>query len=102
MNISQNQDLLTKYLSLILISDSNLRTEAENQIKSFASQNLSQFLLLISEKLSDENEKKEIRQLSATLIKNIISNSDYIQKYFEIPLDIIQKIKNNILSTMAS
>ena len=97
MNISQNQDLLTKYLSLILISDSNLRTEAENQIKSFASQNLSQFLLLISEKLSDENEKKEIRQLSATLIKNIISNSDYIQKYFEIPLDIIQKIKNNIL-----
>ena len=72
MNISQNPDLLTNYLSLILISDSNLRTEAENQIKSFASQNLSQFLLLISEKLSDENEKKEIRQLSATLIKNII------------------------------
>ena len=102
MNISQNPDLLTNYLSLILISDSNLRTEAENQIKSFASQNLSQFLLLISEKLSDESEKKEIRQLSATLIKNIISNSDYIQKYFEIPLDIIQKIKNNILSTLAS
>ena len=58
--------------------------------------------MLISEKLSDEKEPKEIRQLSATLIKNTISNSDYIKKYLEIPSEKKIFIKNNILSTLAS
>ena len=104
MNIYQEQtsdNLITK-LSNILNTDVTIRTSAENQIKLLASENLSQFLISISEILSDEKERKEIRQLSATLIKNMISNVNYIQKYFEISPEIKQKIKNNILSTLAS
>ena len=104
MNIyhEQNPENLISKLSNILNADITIRTSAENQIKFLASENLSEFLISISEILSDEKERKEIRQLSATLIKNIISNVNYIQKYFEISSDIKLKIKNNILSTLAS
>ena len=104
MNIQQpqNQDPLIQSLSNILSPNFNLRTQAEKQINLLVSQNLSQFLISISERLSDENEKTNIRQLSATLIKNMISKPNYIQKYFQIPLEPKQNIKNNILSTLAS
>ena len=104
MNIQQpqNQDPLIQSLSNILSPNFNLRTQAEKQINLLVSQNLSQFLISISERLSDENEKTNIRQLSATLIKNMISKPNYIQKYFQIPLELKQNIKNNILSTLAS
>ena len=105
MNIqtaNQNIDVLSQILSNILSTDITLRTSAEKQIRLLLSQNMAEFLLSISQKLSDENERKEIRQLSATLIKNMISNTDYIQKYFELPLEKKQKIKENILSTLAS
>ena len=102
MNIQQSsQNPLIQILSNILTTDVTLRIESENQIN-YLSQNLSQFLISISQILSDENERKEIRQLSATLIKNIISKPGYIQKYFEIEPEIKQQIKNNILSTLAS
>ena len=105
MNIqtsNQNIDALSQILSNILSTDITLRTSAEKQIRLLLSQNLEDFLLSISQKLMNENERKEIHQLSATLIKNMISNSDYIQKYFELPLEKKQKIKENILSTLAS
>ena len=104
INQSQNQNILplNQILSNIISSDIALRTQSENQINLLASENLSQFLISISEKLSDENEQKEIRQISSTLLKNIISNKNYIEKYFQIPTNIKQKIKNNILSTLAS
>ena len=102
INPNQTQDILTINLSHILSADITLRKSSENQINLLASQNLSEFLLLISEILSGEKEQKEIRQLSATLVKNIISSNDYIQKYLEICSEIKQKIKNNILSTLAS
>ena len=102
MNIQQtSQNPLIQILSNILTTDVTLRIESENQIN-YLSQNLSQFLISISQILSEENERKEIRQLSATLIKNIISKPGYIQKYFEIEPEIKQQIKNNILSTLAS
>ena len=61
------------------------------------------YILELSKKLSDELEIKEIRQLSATLIKNIITKEPYINKYInEISLEMKELIKNNILSTLAS
>ena len=101
-NQNQNKETLNQILSNILSTDFALRTQSETQINLLASENLSQFLISISEKLSDETEKKEIRQLSSTLLKNIISNKNYIEKYFKISPEIKQKIKNNILSTLAS
>ena len=99
---NQVEDPLTPILSNILIPDSTIRSQAENQINLLVSQNFPHFLISISSKLSEENEKKEIRQLSATLIKNLISNTNYIQQYLQIPSEKKQIIKNNILSTLAS
>ena len=101
-NQNQNKETLNQILSNILSADIALRTQSETQINLLASENLSQFLISISEKISDETEKKEIRQLSSTLLKNIISNKNYIEEYFKISPEIKQKIKNNILSTLAS
>ena len=101
-NQNQNKETLNQILSNILSTDVALRTQSETHINLLASENLSQFLISISEKLSDETEQKEIRQLSSTLLKNIISNKNYIEEYFKISPEIKQKIKNNILSTLAS
>ena len=101
-NQNENKETLNQILSNILSADLALRTQSETQINFLASENLSQFLISLSEKLSDETEQKEIRQLSSTLLKNIISNKNYIEEYFKISPEIKQKIKNNILSTLAS
>ena len=101
-NQNENKETLNQILSNILSADLALRTQSETQINFLASENLSQFLISISEKLSDETEQKEIRQLSSTLLKNIISNKNYIEEYFKISPEKKQKIKNNILSTLAS
>ena len=101
-NQNQNKETLNQILSNILSADIALRTQSETQINLLASENLSQFLISISKKINDETEKKEIRQLSSTLLKNIISNKNYIEEYFKISPEIKKKIKNNILSTLAS
>ena len=101
-NQNKNKETLNQILSNILSADLALRTQSETQINFLASENLCQFLISLSEKLSDETEQKEIRQLSSTLLKNIISNKNYIDKYFKISPEKKQKIKNNILSTLAS
>ena len=101
-NQNENKETLNQILSNILSADLALRTQSETQINFLASENLCQFLISLSEKLSDETEQKEIRQLSSTLLKNIISNKNYIEEYFKISPEKKQKIKNNILSTLAS
>ena len=59
--------------------------------------NLNEFLINLSSKISNEKEEKKVCQISATLIKNIISKSEYIIKWLELnPEDKIQ-IKNHFL-----
>ena len=76
-----SQDPLTQILQNALSGNDSLRKEAESQITRLASENLSQFLITISSKISNEQEEKRVRQISATLIKNIISKDEYTQKY---------------------
>ena len=97
-----SQDPLTQILQNALSGNDSLRKEAESQITRLASENLSQFLITISSKISNEQEEKRIRQISATLIKNIISKDEYTQKYLNLDQKDKTQIKNHVLSTLAS
>ena len=103
MNQQQVQnDQLTLILANILNPNQNIRKEAENEIQKLLELNFGQFLIEVSKKLSIESEKKEVRQVSSTLIKNMIGNQKYTEKWFQLSEEIKQTIKNNILSTLAS
>ena len=97
-----SQDPLTQILQNALSGNDSLRKEAESQITRLASENLSQFLITISSKISNEQEEKRVRQISATLIKNIISKDEYTQKYLNLDQKDKTQIKNHVLSTLAS
>ena len=98
---SQN-DQLTIILQNALNFDQNIRKQAEDQISTFLSQNFGQFLVELSKKISTEQEKKEVRQISATIIKNMINNEKYIEEWFKLSDEIKKAIKDNVLSTLAS
>ena len=79
-----DEDPLTQILKNALSGNDTLRKEAESQITNLASQNIYQFLLNISSKISNENEEKSVRQISAILIKNIILKNEFTQKWFNL------------------
>ena len=95
-------DQLTIILQNALNFDQNSRKKAEEEIKNLMKQNFGQFLIELSKKLSFESEKKELRQISATIIKNIVNNKEYTEKWFQLQEDLKKLIKDNILSTLAS
>ena len=98
---SQN-DQLSIILKSILNPNQNIRIQAENQINHFLSNNFGQFLIELSKKISTEEEDKQIRQVSATIIKNMVNNKQYTEEWFKLSEDIKKVIKDNILSTLAS
>ena len=99
MNI---QDPLTQILKNALSGNDTLRKEAESQITNIASENIYQFLLNISSKISNENEEKSVRQISAILIKDIILKNEFTQKWLNLNDNEKNEIKNHILSSLAS
>ena len=98
----QEQDPLSQILRNALSGNDSLRKEAESQITRLASENLSEFLIKISSKISNEQEEKQVRQISATIIKNIISKSEYTQKWLNLDEKDKIQIKNHVLSSLAS
>ena len=97
-----SNDQLTLILQNALNPDMNVRKQAEDQINHLIDQNFVQFLLELSLKISNEKEKKEVRQMSATIIKNMIGKEKYTVQWFQLPEDKRKPIKDNILSTLAS
>ena len=95
-------DELSFYLENVLNSDMNIRKNAENKINSLCDLNFGQFLIELSKKISTEQEKKPVRQLSATIIKNMLNKEGYSTKWFQLNEEIKLIIKNNVLSTLAS
>ena len=59
-----DEDPLTQILKNALSGNDTLRKEAESQITNLASQNIYQFLLNISSKISNEKKKKSVPQIS--------------------------------------
>jgi len=95
-------DELSLCLESALNPDLNIRKQAENKIYFICDQNFGQFLIELSKKISTEQEKKEVRQMSATIIKNILNKADYSIKWFNLSEEIKTTVKNNVLSTLAS
>ena len=105
--MQQNQqnyqgDELSLYLENALNPDMNIRKQAEERINQICDQNFGQFLIELSKKISTEQEKKPVRQLSATIIKNMLNKDNYSIQWFKLSDDIKTLVKNNILSTLAS
>ena len=105
--MQQNQqnyqgDELSLYLENALSPLDNIRKPAEDKINYICNQNFGQFLIELSKKISTEQEKKVVRQMSATLIKNMLNKDDYSAQWFKLSDNIKTLVKNNVLSTLAS
>ena len=101
-SLNYQGDEFSLYLENALNPDMNIRKQAEDKINSFCDQNFGQFLLELSKKISTEQEKKIVRQMSAVLIKNMLNKEGYSAQWFNLNEEAKTLIKNNILSTLAS
>ena len=99
---NSGNDQISIILKNVLNSDPNIRLSSENQIEQMLSQNFGQFLIVLSKKISTEEEDKQVRQMSSTIIKNMVNNSNYTKEWFQLQEEIKKVIKDNILSTLAS
>ena len=82
---------LDKILQDALSGDMALRSSAEDSITHLADENFGLFLLNLSIKISNEEVAKQVRQISATIIKNMISKPKYINECLEVLNSIIKK-----------
>lgn len=98
--MQEQPDDLTKILFAAMQANDNIRRPAEEEIQKLTNNNYSLFLLELSKKQADEKMEKPIRQLCATLIKNIIN--DHQEKWLNLDINFKEQIKNNILSTLIS
>ena len=101
-SLNYQGDEFSLYLENALNPDMNIRKQAEDKINSFCDQNFGQFLLELSKKISTEQEKKIVRQMSAVLIKNMLNKEGYSAQWFNLNEEVKKLVKNNILSTLAS
>ena len=94
------QDGLSVLLAASLNKEESIRTKAQQEINNLINNNFDQFLLELSKKQADEKQTNEIRQLSATLIKNTIITSQNI--WLNLDHNFRNEIKNNVLTTLIS
>lgn len=94
---------LIQILKEALCSDEKLIKQSEIKINSLASQNFGNFLIDLSEILANEGVEKEVRQISATIIKNmILYNQQFNGKWEQLDKEIKMQVKQRVLSTLAS
>ena len=87
------------YLAIEETTDLNItiRKKAEEKIKKFAEDNLGELLLDLSKNISNIEIKKEIRQISSNLFKNILFHPGYSENYLDLSSEIKNQIKEQIL-----
>jgi len=94
---------LIQILRDALCHDEKIIKQSEMNINNLASQNFGNFLIQLAEILSNEGVEKGLRQISATIIKNMIAyNSLFSGRYSQLDPDSKIQIKNRVLSTLAS
>jgi len=94
---------LMQILKDALCHDEKVIKQSEMNINNFASQNLGGFLIELAEILSNEGVETGIRQISATIIKNmIVYNQLFLGRYSQLDQETKMQIKNRVLSTLAS
>jgi hypothetical protein len=83
MQTSQN-DQLSIILKNALNPNQNIRQQSESQITQFLDQNFGLFLVELSKKIATEEEDNQVRQISSTIIKNMINNAKYKEEWFKL------------------
>lgn len=71
------RDELSLFLENAINPDSNIRRQTEYEINYICDRNFGQFLIELSKKISTEQEKKIVRQMSAIIIKNMLNKEEY-------------------------
>ena len=97
-----HQDELSIILKNVLNPNKDIRKSSEQQIEQFLDQNFGQFLLELSKKISTETEEKQVRQVTSTIIKNMVNSIKYMNEWFNLPENLKKTIKENVLSTLNS
>jgi hypothetical protein len=94
---------LIPVLHQCLNKDNEIRKEAESQIRIFANSDFGNTLILCSHILGDESQNIQIRQLCATLIKNLITIfPEHTDEWTSLSSDVKEIIKNNICGSLGS
>ena len=96
----KNQFLLI--IGKLLENNNQIRNNAQSQITEIISNNTEESLLSCSEFLNDDSIKLELRQLSSTIICNILKSSQNINKWILMNNKLQQNIKNNIFACLGS
>ena len=99
---TNNDTTLISILQDALSGDKSLRDKAEADITRLADENFGLFLLNLSIQISNEEVHKTLRQISATIIKNMITKTQYTNQWNKLEREQKEKIKFHLLSTLAS
>ena len=78
---TNNDTTLITILQDALSGDKSLRDKAEADITRLADENFGLFLLNLSIQISNEEVPKTLRQISATIIKNMITKTQYTNQW---------------------
>ena len=92
----------SSYIEQILSSNNVARKEGELFITSQLDENFINCLNNCCDILTNENENHKIRQLCATIIKNILNKPEYISQWEKLDGSSKDIIKNKILACLAS
>ena len=94
---------LENILKKCLDKNNNTRSEGEKEINTLANQDFGLLLESCSEFLADESKQVQLRQLSATLIKNLVNNIvEHKGKWTRLPEEQKAKIKQNTFQCLGS
>ena len=91
-------DALSQLLSALVDTKNEIRAKAQQELDNLTINNFDQLLLELSKKQANENESNELRQLCATIIKNLINNNENV--WLNLDQAFRNEIKNNILATL--
>ena len=90
---TNNDTTLITILQDALSGDKSLRDKAEADITRLADENFGLFLLNLSIQISNEEVPKTLRQISATIIKNMITKTQYTNQWNKLEREQKEKIK---------
>lgn len=94
---------LTEILTICLGKSDELRITAEAEIDKWAFADFGKLLFDLGTLLQDETGQVQIRQLCATMIKNLTTKSEkHKGRWFEVNPETRNVVKNQVLSCLAS
>ena len=102
MSISPAQQQFLLIISKLLISDNTERKNAELQIQNLINSNYSDVITSCSEFLKNDSIQTDVRRYSSVIINLCLKGKENEQKYLQLPREIRDNIKSNILFCLSS